>query len=256
MKKAILKFIPAFLVLVALMTTFVPKDVNAYTGFGDMTYDEVCAYWSAQPVFTQIYLQEYNNSGYSDQVKYNVLTYFKCSLNDCVWNESAMKQSRPQTYMFMKNVLTMSPQILYVIQGKTSSDSLRAKLMEEMKKIAPYLTYNERCQNADILLELLKKNGVTNTEQYKVWKKAAGMTAFEFYINHVLDYNDYWDKIARQKQAEVEAYQQQQAQMQQEIANQQAAMQSQWEQQQQGWEQQQQEWAQQAENWQQQFFGN
>ena len=216
MKKICIKIVCAIL-LVGMISAVAPKyEVSAYTSYYDMNYDEVCGFWSSQPAFYQIYLAEYQKSGYSDQVKFNILTYFKCSLNDFVWNNSALQQSRPLTYNYVQAVLSVSnPNIINVIKGNTSSESLRAVLMEEMKDKAPYLTYNERCQNADILLELLKKVGVTNKDQYKLWKKAnGGKTAFEVFINHVLDYNDYWNKV---KQATIETAMEQQEKQQEEF---------------------------------------
>lgn len=197
MKKTVVKIISSLLIAAFIVASFPCNEVNAYTCYGDMTYDEVCAFWSSQPAFYIVYNDEYQKSGYSDQVKYNLLTYFKCSLNDSVWNASQMKKDRPETYNYMQSVLGMSsPDVYRVITGQTSNESLRAKLMDEMKDQAPYLTYNERCQNADILLQLLKNVGVYNKDQYKAWKKAmGGKTAFEVFIDHVLDYNDYWNKV-------------------------------------------------------------
>lgn len=200
MKNLCIKIVCAILLSGMICTAATQYEVSAYTCYYDMNYDEVCSFWSAQPSFYQIYIAEYPKSGYSDQVKFNILTYFKCSINDYVWNGSSLKQSRPLTYNYLQTVISLSnPDIVNVIMGKTSSESLRAVLMNEMKEKAPYLTYNERCQNADVLLELLKKVGVTNKNQYDAWKKAnGGWTAFEVFINHVLDYNDYWVKIQQE----------------------------------------------------------
>lgn len=197
MKKIFVKVVCAILLIGTICAVAPQYEVSAYTNYYDMNYDEVCSFWSSQPAFYQIYLAEYQKSGYSDQVKFNILTYFKCSLNDFVWNNSALQKSRPLTYNYMQAVLSLSnPGIVDVIKGSSSSESLRAKLMEEMKNLAPYLSYNERCQNADILIELLKNIGITNKDQYKAWKKVnGGKTAFEVFIDHILDYNDYWAKI-------------------------------------------------------------
>lgn len=257
MKKAIEKLAILVIAVTVLMTTVMPTDVNAYTCYADMTYDEVCAYWSSQSSFYQIYIAERDKSGYSDQVKFNTLTYFKCSLNDVVWKENIVRTTRPQTYNYLKAVLNLSgPHVYNTIAGKESSDSLRAVLMEEMRIQAPYLTYNERCQNADVILELLKKNGVTTKSQYEFWKRMnGGKTAFEIYINHILDYNDYWNKINQMNQANQAAideinrqqeqaaqqmqqqWEQQQAQAQQAMEQQQAQMEQAAQQMQQQWEQ-------------------
>ena len=241
MKKSLLMFLTSAFLALGVMVVLPQTEVraNAYT---DMNYDQVVDFWSSQPAFYNIYMQEVGKSQYVWNVKSNIKEYFKASLTDYCLHPDILQNERPMTFSYMQGVISLSnPSIYYGIINSGYSYTLQEKLLEEMNSIAPYLSYKDKCDNVAILTSYLNHQGVYTVDQYENWKNLnGGMTAFEVYCHHVKDLSDSWTDAIKQATEAQNAYNQQvmqQAQEQQDQLNQQ--IQDAYEQQQQMMQQQQ-----------------
>lgn len=174
---------------VANTTTVVADD---YT---NLNYDQVIDFWSSQPAFQPIFAQEAPLSPYEWNVKTNVKSYFRASLTDyCIHPDNL--NNRPYTKAYMQGVIANSnPYIYQQIVNNNYSFIIQEKLLEEMNCLAPYLSYQDKCQNVAILTSFLNSQGVYTVDQYENWKQQnGGQTAFEVYCHHVSDASDAWSQ--------------------------------------------------------------
>lgn len=185
MKKTLIKLITAVLLIGAFGLVAPKTDVQAYTCYGDMTYEEVCTYWSSTPLWKQIFDLESANSGYLDNAKADLYTYFKVSLNDYVWKPDAVAASRPLTSNYLRDVLAFSnPNIVNVIRGgQTDPSELRSVLWSEVKYCAPQFSDSDVSKCVDELLGCLRGCGVDTVAKYDGWKRLhGGRSAFEYFM--------------------------------------------------------------------------
>lgn len=184
MKKTLIKLLTAILVCGAIIAVVPNKEVQAYTGTWDMNYEEACTYWSATPLWKQIYDLESAKSGYLDNAKADLKTYFKVSLNDYIWTPDAVRASRPLTANFLRDALTLTnPNIVNVVRGNVCSyQDLTDVLRSEVRSLAPDFNDSEVYGCADELRACLACAGVNTVPQYNDWKNVTHCTAFEFYM--------------------------------------------------------------------------
>lgn len=184
MKKTLIKLLTAILVCGAIVAVVPNKEVQAYTGTWDMNYEEACTYWSATPLWKQIYDLESAKSGYLDNAKADLKTYFKVSLNDYIWTPDAVRASRPLTANFLRDALSLTnPNIVNVVRGSVCSyQDLTDVLRAEVRSLAPSFCDSEVYGCADELRGYLACAGVNTVPQYNDWKSITHCTAFEFYM--------------------------------------------------------------------------
>ena len=209
MKKRLLMLVAAaFLIFgVALISS---ESVNA-TPYTDMNYDQVVAFWSTQPAFTQVYLKEAALSPYTWDVKADITKYFKASLTEYCVNPGNMQATRPLTYGYMQGVIMYSNPLIYqVIVSGNHAWTLQEALLDEINKMAPYLDAKSKSENVAILTSYLNHQGVYTVDQYNVWKERnGGMTAFEVYCHQIKDASDAWTQSIKDASAAQAAYNQQ-----------------------------------------------
>lgn len=184
MKKTIVKLLTALFICGALVAVVPNKEVQAYTGTWDMNYEEACTYWSATPLWKQIYDLESAKSGYLDNAKADLKTYFKVSLNDYIWKPEVVTASRPLTANFLRDALKLTnPNIVNVIRGTVCSEQdLIGVLRSEVRGFAPSFSESEVNNCADELRSCLAGCGVNTVPQYNDWKGRTHCTAFEFFM--------------------------------------------------------------------------
>ena len=183
MKKTLIKIISAVLLCGAFALIAPKQDVQAYTGTWDMNYEEACTYWSATPLWKQMYDLESAKSGYLDNAKADLKTYFKVTLNDYIWKPDAVAASRPLTANFMRDMLKLTnPNIVNVVRGSVNNGSLAEVLRNEVRSMAPDFSGAEVNACAAELGDCLGRVGVGTIGQYDDWKAKTGCTAFEFFM--------------------------------------------------------------------------
>lgn len=204
MKKSLVKIISAILICGAFVFTAPTQDVKAYTSTMDMTYEEACAYWSATPLWKQMYDLESAKSGYLDNAKADLKTYFIVTLNDYIWKPDAVIASRPLTANFMRDMLKLTnPNIVNVVRGSVCTyQDVTEVLRAEVCNLAPSFSAGEVNSCADELRGYLHCAGVDSIGQYNDWKAITKCTAFEFYMgccyrghrhcSPCYDYKYYW----------------------------------------------------------------
>lgn len=219
MKKRLLMILTVAMLVFGVAVVVPNEEVkaNAYT---DMNYDQVVAFWSSQAAFQTIFVQEAMLSPYEWGVKTDITRYFKASLTDYCLNPNNLN-NRPYTKAYMAGVIANSnPYIYQEIVCGDHAFTLQEKLLDEMNQIAPYLSYNDKCENVSILTSFLNHQGVYTVDQYNNWKNNnGGKTAFEVYCHQINDASDAWTNAikaasaaqnAQLQQIGQDAYEQQQ----------------------------------------------
>ena len=192
----------AVMIMMALGMAFViPKtEVKAATDYKAMSFDEAISYWSAQPLFDQIYALEKDKSDYPQVTKDNKVNYFRASLVDTVNRPDSVKNARPLTYNYMTGVLNFSnSNFVNIIKGSSTKSELRVTIDTEVAYFMPYSTTSERDSVASNLVSKLNADGITTTSEYNGWKnRHGGLTAYEVYYGAyaytyaVAPYYGYW----------------------------------------------------------------
>jgi len=210
MKRKLLMLLTSALLIFGVTAVSSNTVVNA-TSYTDMNYDQVVSFWSTQPAFTQVYLQEAPLSPYTWDVKADITRYFKASLTEYCVNPGNMKASRPLTYGYMQGVVMYSnPAIYQVIVSGNHAWTLQEALLDEVNRIAPYLDSKSKSENVAILTSYLNHQGVYTVDQYNDWKKRNNnQTAFEVYCHHIKDASDAWTNYIKDASVAQAAYNQQ-----------------------------------------------
>ena len=183
MKKTLIKILSAVLLCGAFAVAAPKAEVQAYTSYSDMTYEEVCKYWSSTPLWKQLYDLEASKSDYLDNAKADLCTYFKVSLSDFVNREASVTSNRPLTANYLREVIKLSnSNLVTYVKGAQSSSSLYDVLKSEVKSCAKGISDSDAGACATELKGYLNNSGVYTVSEYDTWKKNHGCNAFEFFM--------------------------------------------------------------------------
>lgn len=182
--KKLTKILSMLLLAGAFVLAAPKNEVKADTNVAAMNYDQACQYWASTPLWKQIYDLESAKSGYLDNAKADLLTYFKVSLNDYIWKPEVVIASRPLTSNFLRDAITLSgASLTNVVRGNVSNGiSLYSVLYNEVKSEVCNIPESEANRIAGELVNCLRGHNVTTSDQYDRWRREHGCSAFAFFM--------------------------------------------------------------------------
>lgn len=190
MKKKLLMLLATAFLAIGIIAV-APKETVHADAFTDMNYEQVVSYWSAQPAFAQVYAQEAAGSIYDAGVKNDCTSYFVAGLRDYCFNPEYLRIYCPLTYGYMAGVLSYSnPWIYqYIVYGTYQMYSLYDVLLSEVSGFTMHkVDYYYRNEIVNVLIAYLHAEGVYTVDQYNGWKEKKGMTAYEYYLGKIHEF--------------------------------------------------------------------